>query len=82
MRGRQHTKAPLAAAVRVHLLVYCTHPAHYVNDMICEGWPKHWGLRPLLFSNCCVGSSTSHNKQLSASAVRSDTRFFVLIRED
>ena len=81
MRGRQHTKAPLAAP-SVHLLVFCTHPTHYVNDVICEGWPNHRGLRPLLFSNSSVGSFTSHNNQLSVSAARRDTRFFVLIRED
>ena len=81
MRGRQHTKAPLAAP-SVYLLVYCAHPTHYVNDVICEGWPNHRGLRPLLFSNSSVGSFTSHNNQLSVSAARRDTRFFVLIRED
>ena len=38
----------------VHLWAYCTHPAHDVNDVTCEGWPQHRGLRPLLFSNCSM----------------------------
>ena len=38
----------------VHLWAYCTHPAHEVNDVMCEGWPQHQGLCPLLFSNCAV----------------------------
>ena len=44
----------------VHLWAYCTHPTHDVNDMICEDWPQHQRLRPLLFSNSGVGSFTSH----------------------
>ena len=66
----------------VHLWDYCTHPAHDVNDVICESWPQHRGLRPLLFSNSGVGSFTSHNNQISVRAVRRDLRFFVLIRGD
>ena len=66
----------------VHLWAYCTHPVHDVNDVMCEGWPQHRGLRPLLFSNSGVGSFTSHKNQISVSAVRRDLRFFVLIRED
>ena len=65
----------------VHLWAYCTHPTHDVNDVMCEGWPQHQGLRPLLFSNSGVGSFTSYKNQISASAVRRDLRFFVLIRE-
>ena len=65
----------------VHLWAYCTHPTHDVNDVMCEGWPQHRGLRPLLFSNSGVGSFTSYKNQISASAVRRDLRFFVLIRE-
>ena len=59
----------------VHLWAYCTHPAHDVNDVMCEGWPQHRGLRPLLFSNSGVGSFTSHKNQISVSAVRRDLRF-------
>ena len=66
----------------VHLRAYCTHPAHDVNDVMCEGWPQHRFLRPLLFSNSGVGSFTSHKNQISVSAVRQDLWFFVLIRED
>ena len=40
------------------------------------------GVHPLLFSNSGVSSFTSHKNQVSASAVRRDLRFFVLIRED
>ena len=47
----------------VHLWAYCTHPAHDVNDVMCEGWPQHRGLRPLLFSNSGVGSFTSHKNR-------------------
>ena len=65
----------------VHLWAYCTHQTHDVNDVMCEGWPQHQGLRPLLFSNSDVGSFTSYKNQISASAVRRDLRFFVLIRE-
>ena len=42
---------------------YCTHPTHDVNDVMCVGWPQHWGLRPLLFSNSSVGSFTSHKNR-------------------
>ena len=65
----------------VHLWAYCTHPTHDVNDVMCEGWPQHRGLRPLLFSNSGVGSFTSYKNQISASVVRRELRFFVLIRE-
>ena len=65
----------------VHLWAYCTHPTHDVNDVMSEGWPQHWGLRPLHFSNSGVGSFTSHKNQTSVSAVRRDLRFFVLIRK-
>ena len=51
-------------------------------QMLCEGWPHHRRLRPLLFSKSGVGSFTSHKNQISESAVRRDLRFFVLIRED
>ena len=47
----------------VHLWSYCTHPTHDVNDVKCEGWPQHRGLRPLLFSNSGVGSFTSHKNR-------------------
>ena len=30
----------------VHLWAYCTHPAHDVNDVMCEGWPQHQVIRP------------------------------------
>ena len=40
----------------VHLWAYCPHATHDVNDVISKGWPQHRGLRPLLFSNCSVGS--------------------------
>ena len=43
----------------VHLWAYYTHPTHDVNDVMCEGWPQHRGLRPLLFSNCGVSSFRS-----------------------
>ena len=66
----------------VHLWAYCTHPTHDVNDSISEGWTQHRGLRPLLFSKSGVGSFTSHNNQVSVSAVRRDLQFFVLFRED
>ena len=52
---RRHWQPP-----SVHLWAYCTHPTHDVNDMICEDWPQHQRLRPLLFSNSGVGSFTSH----------------------
>ena len=48
--GRQHTKAPLAAALSP-FMSWLYHPPHDVNDVMCEGWPYHRGLRPLLFSN-------------------------------
>ena len=59
----------------VHLWGYCTHPTHDLNDLMCEGWPQHRSLRPLLFSNSGVGSFTSHKNQISVSAVRRDLRF-------
>ena len=59
----------------VHLWSYCTHPTHDVNDVMCEGWPHHRGLRLLLFSNSGVGSFTSHKNQINVSAVRRDLRF-------
>ena len=38
----------------VHLWAYCTHPAHDVNDVICEGWPQHHGsASPTLFEQWC-----------------------------
>ena len=51
------------------------------NPTSHRGWPHHRDLRPLLFSNSCVGSYAPH-EQISVSAVRRDLRFFVLIRED
>ena len=66
----------------VHLWAYCTRSPHDVNDVMCEGWPQHRDLRPLLFSNSGEGSFTSHKSQISVSAVRRDLLFFVLIRED
>ena len=66
----------------VHLWAYYIHPAHDANDVMCEGWPQHRGLRLLLFSNSGVGSFTSHKNQMSVSAGRRDLRFFVLTRED
>ena len=33
------------------------------NPTTRKGWPHHRGLRPLLFSNCYVGSFTSHKKK-------------------
>ena len=74
--GRQHTKAPLEAALS-H-----TVPAQPMIWLMCEGWPQHRGLRPLLFSKSRVGSFTSHKIQISVCDVRRDLRFFVLIRED
>ena len=50
------------------------------NHTMCEGWPHHQGLRPLLFSNSEVGIFTSHKNQISVSAVT--YVFFVLIRKD
>ena len=78
----QHIQRRHWQPLSVHLWAYCTHPVHDVNDVMCEGWPQHRGLRPLLFSNSGVGSFTSHKNQISVSAVRRDLRFFVLIRED
>ena len=67
----------------VHLWAYRTHPiaTHDVNDVMCEGWPQHRGLRPPVFLNSGVGSFTSHMDQISVTAVRRDLRFFVLIRD-
>ena len=59
----------------VHLWAYCTHPTHDVNDVMCEGWPHHRVLRPLLFSNSGVGSFTSHKNQISVCAVRRNHGF-------
>ena len=59
----------------VHLWAYCTHPTHDVNDVMCEGWPHHRVLRPLLFSNSGVGSFTSPKNQISVSTVRRDHGF-------
>ena len=56
---QRHHWQPLS----VHLWAYCTHPTHDVNDVMCEGWPQHRGLRPLLFSNSGVGSFTSHKNR-------------------
>ena len=47
----------------VHLCAYSTRPTHDVNDVMCEGWPQHRGLRPLLFSNSGVGSFMSLHAQ-------------------
>ena len=68
----------------VHLWACCTHPTYNVNDVwiMCERWPNHQGLRPVLFSNSGVGSFTSQMNQISESAVRRDLRVFVLIRDD
>ena len=49
----------------VHLWSYCTHLNHDVNDVMCEGWPHHRGLRPLLISNSGVGSFMSHKNQIT-----------------
>ena len=38
----------------VHLWAYCTHLAHDVNDVMWEGRPHYWGLRPLFFSKSGV----------------------------
>ena len=59
------------------LWAYCTHSTHDVNDVMCEGWPHHWGLCPLHFSNSGVCSFMSHKNQMSASAVKWDLRFFL-----
>ena len=45
---------------------------------MCENWPHHPGLRPLLLPNSGVGSFTSHKNQVSVSAVRRDLRFLSL----
>ena len=68
---QRHYWQPLS----VHLWAYCTHLAHDVNDVMCEGWPQHRGLRSLLFSNSGMGSFTFHKNQISVSAVRRDLRF-------
>ena len=60
---QRHHWQPLS----VHLWTYCTHPTHDVNDV--------WRLATLLFLNSGVVSFTSHNNQLSVSAVRQDLRF-------
>ena len=33
------------------------------NPTTCEGWPHHWGLRALLFSNSDVGSFIPHKNK-------------------
>ena len=72
--GYQHTKAPEAAGISPFMnLLLPTQPMMW---MMCEGWPHHRGLRPLLFSKSGVGSFTSHKNQISASAVRRDLQFF------
>ena len=60
----------------VRLWACCTHPAHDVNYVTCEGWPQLRGLRPLLCPNSAVGSFTSHKNQIIVSAARRDLRFF------
>ena len=77
--GHQHTKAPLAATLSPSDEL--TVPTQPMMWLVGEGWPPHRGLRPLLFWNSGVGSFTSYKNQISASAVRRDLRFFVLIRE-
>ena len=50
----------------VHLWAYCTQPTQDVNDVMCEGWPQHQGIRPtcsvfffwylsFLFTCVCTG---------------------------
>ena len=58
----------------VHLWGYCTHPTDDENDVICEGWPQHRGLHPLLFSNSGMVVFTSVKNQVSVSALRRDLR--------
>ena len=57
------TKRRYWQPLSVHLWASYTHPTHDVNDVMCEGWPQHRGLRPLLFSNSGVGSFTSHKNR-------------------
>ena len=79
--GRQHTKAPLAAALSPFVsLLYPPNPW-------CE-WYDEWRLTtspgstsPTLFEQWC-GFFYVPQEQISESAVRRDLRFFVLIRED
>ena len=47
--------------------IYCTHPTHDVNDVMCEGWPHLRRLHPLHFLNSGVDSFMSHNNQISES---------------
>ena len=83
MRGQQtcrltiyFNKWTVSSDVSIQRHHWHTLPTHDVNDVVCVGWPQYRGLRPLLFSNSGVGSFTSHNNQISVSAVRRDLRFF------
>ena len=76
--GRQHTKAPLAAALSPLMSLL------YPPDPWCE-WCDEWRLTttpgstsPTLFEQWC-GFFTSHKNQTSVSTVRRDLLFFVLI---
>ena len=78
--GRQHTKAPLAAALNPFMSLL------YPPNQWCE-WCDEWRLTttlgstsPTLFEQWC-GFFTSHKNPTSVSAVRQDLRFFVLIRK-
>ena len=74
VRNTQQSEAPI-------LVCPCRYPPPRPPQPR-RGWPHHRGLRPLLFSNSSVGSFTSHENQISESAVRRDLRFFVLIRKE
>ena len=64
-------------------LLYPPNPWCQWSDMLCEVWPHHWDLGPLLFSNSVVGFFTSHKNQIiMLTAVRGNVQFFVLIQED
>ena len=79
--GRQHTKgATDSRSQSIYELTVPTKPMMWMMWCVKVA-PQHRGLRPLLFSNSGVGSFTSYKNQISASAVRRDLRFFVLIRE-
>ena len=68
--------------ISLYLWVCCI-PTQPMIWMMCEGWPHHRGLCPLLFSNGGVGSFTSHmNKIIIVIAVRRYLRVFVFICED
>ena len=59
--GRQHRKAAVAAAIGpffMSLLYSLSNP--WLMWLICEGWPQHRGLHPLLFLNSGLGSFSSH----------------------